>query len=114
MKASEQYLLLNKIYQDKLDHRYSEACSMAKLASKMLKTKYHANTVLLFGSLLYRDRFDMHSDIDLAVSGIPDEFFYKAVGETLTLVSPFDLDIVDIEDCRESIKKEILKEGVHI
>lgn len=106
--------MINDVYQGKIDIRHDKAVQMAKLASEMLKKKFHAKKVLLFGSVLYKEYFGMHSDIDLAVSGIPDESFYKAVGETLTLVSPFEVDIVDIDDCRESIKKVILNEGVQI
>jgi len=66
----------------------------------------------LFGSLLHKTLFDATSDIDLAVSGIPESRFYDAVGTVLQAAAPFEVDLVDIDDCRESIKKVIESEGV--
>jgi predicted nucleotidyltransferase len=46
---------------------------MARTASKILKEKYGAKKVVLFGSLANEKRFTPWSDVDLSVSGLPSE-----------------------------------------
>lgn len=94
------------------NERYNQAWIKARQAAEILKKCYLAEKVILFGSLLHKTSFDFTSDIDLAVSGIPDSRFYKAVGTIMQVVTPFEIDLVDINDCRESIKKTIESEGV--
>ena len=57
---------------------------------------YGATEVYLFGSLA-EGRFTRHSDIDMAVRGLPPEKFFHAMGETMEVLGrPFDL--VDLDD----------------
>lgn len=69
---------------------------------------------MVFGSLVDRSRFNRWSDIDLAVLGIPAARFYAAVGAVTRLITDFKVDLVDIDDCKESISKAIIREGVEI
>ena len=91
---------------------YNQAWIKANQAAEILKQCYSAKKVILFGSMLHKTLFDSTSDIDLAVSGISESRFYDAVGTVLQAVSPFEIDLVDIDDCRASIKKVIESEGV--
>ena len=50
--------------------RKSLAWKMARIASNILKEKYGAKKVVLFGSLANEKRFTPWSDIDLSVSGL--------------------------------------------
>ena len=97
-----------------LFQRYQEAWSLAKEASKLLYSKYHAKKVIIFGSLKDVLYFNKWSDIDLAVWGIPPEMYFKAVAEIISLSSKFRIDIVDPEDCNDSLKKVIEKEGINV
>lgn len=57
---------------------------------------YGATEVYLFGSARCGD-FDLeHSDIDLAVRGIPAKDFYGAVGETMCSLGR-EIDVVDLD-----------------
>ncbi len=114
MNILEKYPLLYKEDSINISKRYEQAWEKAKKASAFLKKYYFAERVILFGSLLDKESFDSLSDIDLGVSGVPDNKFFEAVGKIMEIVSPFEVDLVDINDCRESIKKSILREGVVI
>ena len=112
MIITKKYPLLfhdDSIYNSEL---YNQAWVKANQAAEILKQYYSAQKVILFDSMLHKNSFDSSSDIDLAVSGIPDNRFYDAVGTILQVVSPFEIDLVDIDDCRESVKKVIASEGV--
>jgi uncharacterized protein len=93
---------------------YQSAWQEARKACAILKNEFGAGKVLVFGSLTDPSSFDENSDIDLAVLGIPDEKFYAAVGAVTNLVRNFKIDLVDIADCKEYLKKEIEKDGIEI
>lgn len=64
-------------------------------AVAILRT-YGATEVYLFGSARSGD-FDLeHSDIDLAVRGIPTKDFYSAVGETMCSLGRA-VDVIDLD-----------------
>jgi len=75
--------------------RFKRAWDVAEKAAKILFRKYGAAREW--------------SDIDLAVWGVPDSLFYKAVAEVISLDPDFKIDVVDPEDCSESLRKAIKK-----
>ncbi|TYP55489.1 nucleotidyltransferase family protein [Thermosediminibacter litoriperuensis] len=95
-----------------LKNRYEEAWNAAKKAAELLYTKFRAERVLVFGSLTDRSRFNKWSDIDIAVSGLVDELFFKAVAEVTSLDSKFKIDLIDLDNCAASLKERIDREGV--
>ena len=114
MNVTERYPYLLNTNHDEINKRYNDAWEKARSAARVLKDSFFAEKVILFGSLLDKNSFDMHSDIDLAVLGVPDRIFYKALGSLAEVVFPFNVDLVDINDCKESLKKVIESEGVQI
>ena len=94
--------------------RYQEAWSVAKEAAKLLYNKYRAKKIVVFGSLKDPFYFNKWSDIDLAVWGITPDMYFKAVAEIISLSSKFKIDIIDPEDCNDSLRKMIEKEGIKI
>ena len=112
---SKKYPLLFKdSKKEEKEKRRQEALTKTKEAAKILKEKYNADKVLLFGSVLDKDRFYLRSDVDLAVSGLKDELFYKAYAEVMNILSGFEVDLLDYKECRESLKKEIKERGVEL
>ncbi len=93
---------------------YEKAWDRARLISAMLKNKYGAKKVIVFGSLTNPDLFDENSDIDIAVEGIEDALFYKAVGDILNAADIFNVDLVDCNDCKKTISDAIMREGIEI
>lgn len=90
------------------------AWDLAKHAAKLLRDEFGAKKVFVFGSLAYEQGYSPWSDIDLAVLGIPAKHFYSAVAAVTSLSSSFKLDLVDLDDCRSSLKKAIEEEGCEI
>lgn len=78
-----------------------------------LVKRFGAHRVVLFGSAA-RGHFRQKSDIDLAVWGIPPEDFYRAVAFASGYSKEWKVDLVDAEDCRESLRRSILLEGVEL
>ncbi len=98
----------------KLGERYKEAWETARRVAEILYGRYRAKKVAIFGSLRSSELFNEWSDIDIAVWGIEPELYYKAVAETISLSPIFKIDIVDPDDCSESLKRLIEKEGIII
>ena len=94
--------------------RRQEALELAKKASGLLKKKFGATRVVIFGSLVDAGWFSPWSDIDLAVWGINPEVFYSAVAVVTGLSPFFRIDLIDVNDCKPSIRKTIEKEGIEI
>jgi predicted nucleotidyltransferase len=57
---------------------------------------FGATDVYLFGSVAKGTHND-RSDIDLAVSGIPPEFFFKAMGTTMNTIKR-EFDLVELDE----------------
>lgn len=94
-----------------LRKRTEEALAVARVAAHILKDEFHARRVWLFGSLA-RGTFGWASDIDLAVEGLAEREFFRAVGRLLSLHSEITVDLVDIGEARPAIRRSIETEGV--
>ncbi len=81
--------------------------SAHRIAQK-LGEAYGARKVFLFGSL--KDASLIPEDIDLAVEGIDDEKFYKAVFEVQGLAE-CRVDIVAVEDLSPGFRQLISEKG---
>ncbi|HEY3414122.1 MAG TPA: DNA polymerase [Armatimonadota bacterium] len=86
----------------------------AKEAATLLKTKYGATRVVLFGSLAHREWFDCRTDVDLAVEGIGGAALYAAWVDVDALLGGRSVDVVDIEELQGSIREAIERSGVDL
>jgi predicted nucleotidyltransferase len=91
--------------------RASEARKVADKLALELKGRFAAKKVVLFGSLARRE-FSGRSDIDLAVWGIPPGKFYRVVAFASGFSEVWAIDLVDGEDCPESLLLNIEQEGI--
>ena len=96
-----------------LKSEQDSAKNLAGSIARELVKRFGAHKVVLFGSVA---RGDIHkkSDIDLAVWGIPPKDFYRAVAFASGYSKEWKVDLVDAEDCRESVRRSILEEGVEL
>lgn len=97
-----------------LEKRYRHFWKIAHEASDLLKRKYNAKRVAVFGSLVHRELFHRHSDIDIAVWGMDEKRYYRAVAQLLMRDPDVSFDLILAEDAGKSINKRIEKEGIHI
>jgi predicted nucleotidyltransferase len=72
-----------------------------------------ASEVYLFGSIT-RDDFHLHSDVDIAVSGLPFEHVYSVESTISDILGTEEFDLVYLEHAKERVKSRILEQGVRI
>jgi predicted nucleotidyltransferase len=87
--------------------RYDDARRKLKLAVDYLYQE-GAQDVLLFGSITSPEKFTEHSDIDLAVKGIPEEKHLEIEGKLEDIFGQTEYDILFLEE-EKYLRKEILK-----
>lgn len=93
------------------EQRRANALEVARKASELLKTTYGVKQVVLFGSLSRDGVFDDHSDIDLAVEGLDEQEYYKALARLSDLDISSDIDLLMMEHTPPRVLDMILKEG---
>jgi predicted nucleotidyltransferase len=102
----------NEQYQ--LSERRVKAWELANVAARMLKEKYGATKVSVFGSLVHQAAFTRWSDVDIAAWGIPVEQTFKAMADILNLGEEIPLQLVDVNTCSSSLLRVIQSQGVEI
>ncbi|MBO8129427.1 MAG: nucleotidyltransferase domain-containing protein [Peptococcaceae bacterium] len=89
-----------------------EALLRAQKAAEVIKAKYRVKKVYLFGSTARGDFWD-HSDIDIAIEGLPDPGKYLSVfGDIWDIVYPYKVDLVCLEEVSARVKERVLSEGI--
>ena len=99
--------LLTKRRQILWRRRYNLARQKLTLAADYLHQE-GAMEIYLFGSITNPEKFMEHSDIDLAVRGIPDEKRLKVEGKLEDIFGDLEFDIIFLEE-EEYLRKEIAK-----
>lgn len=100
--------------EDMAAERWERAWQVARRATELLRERFGATRVMVFGSLAHRAWFTPWSDIDLAAWGIPPDAFYRAVALVSGLSQEFEIDLVGMEDCRPALRRGIEREGVEL
>ncbi len=92
--------------QSRLKDRRQRALAVARKASVLLKSEFGVSRVVLFGSVLSDSTFHETSDLDLAVWGLAEADYLKALGRLLNL-SEFPVDLVMAETASDYIQDAI-------
>ena len=93
--------------------RKEQALEAAEACIRLLKERFGAQRVILFGSIAGQGPWHGRSDIDLAVEGLaPAEFFpaYSACRDLLPRGLDLELDLVALEDAYPEMRARILGE----
>jgi predicted nucleotidyltransferase len=91
--------------------RRRRALTVARKAAQLLKEKFGAKEVILFGSLARRGSFTMYSDIDLAARGINPLKFYAAAAALDGVNTDFQIDLAELETCPPAVLANVQKDG---
>ncbi len=91
--------------------RRARAWELARQAAARLKAEFGVERVMVFGSLAQADRFTQWSDIDLAVWGLTNQNWLKAMG-AVHYLGEIPINVVDVGCCRQSLLATIEREGV--
>jgi len=94
-----------------LDDRYELLQTVAHKGAEILKTDFDARKVWLFGSGLHRELIHLESDVDLAVEGLAEASYFRAVSRLLDLDAKVSVDLVMLDDASESLRDRIIREG---
>jgi predicted nucleotidyltransferase len=99
--------------QDLISH-HDLALSVARKVAVILKKRFGAKRVVLFGSLSQDAWFTPRSDIDLCAEGIPVERFFRAEAEIEAMASGFKVDLIDFRECSPELLKRVEGEGIEL
>ena len=94
--------------------RWERAWKVARQAACILRERFAATRVIVFGSLTRETWFTPWSDIDLVAWGIPAGEFYRAVAVVTGLDPEFEIDLVDPDTCSPSLRQRIEREGMEV
>ncbi len=91
------------------------AWKAAQRVATVLYQNYGASKVAVFGSLAEREWFHEHSDIDIAVWGIPDDSCLKTICEKVNLNSKHHrIDLIDYESVKDYFLSRVKRQAIHI
>ena len=97
-----------------LAKRRERAWQLARSATALLRDKYHATRVVVFGSLIKDEMFPPWSDIDIAAWGVAPHQTFKAIGDVLWVSKDIEMNLVDVNTCSSRLLEEIQREGVDL
>jgi predicted nucleotidyltransferase len=83
-------------------------------AAEILKSRFGARRVVLFGSLAHAAWFAADSDVDLAVEGLTGETYWQAWGLIEKIIGDRPVDLIEIESAGESLRRAIQRYGVEL
>lgn len=84
-------------------------------AAAMLKSRFGARRVILFGSLAGHSPYGAASDVDLAVEGLKDGGnFWQAWRSVEEMIEDRFVDLIEIEDAAQSLRQSILRYGIEL
>jgi len=86
----------------------------ARAAAELLRGKFQAGRVAVFGSLIHPGLFHRWSDVDVAAWGIAPDAIWRAIGAAMDLDAPIPVNLVVVESARPSIRAVIEAEGVDV
>ncbi|MGK7959470.1 nucleotidyltransferase family protein [Crocosphaera sp.] len=93
------------------EHRLKKAWELVDLSKTVLKENFGVTKVMVFGSILNENCFNLASDVDIAAWGISPIDTFKAMGELRELDDEIEVNLVDINACSQQLKEKILQEG---
>jgi predicted nucleotidyltransferase len=92
---------------EQMRQRQQRGWEVARQCARILKEQFGAQRVVLFGSLLEPQRMTWHSDLDLAVWGLPERDYFRAVATLIDVEPEFRVDLVEGQRVQPHILKAI-------
>jgi predicted nucleotidyltransferase len=91
--------------------RHEQAWDTARQVAQFLRQAYQPTRIVAFGSLVHPERFGLHSDIDIAVEGIPWPEYLQACNAVEALFPMFKIDLVDVAIVSALMRQRIEEYG---
>jgi predicted nucleotidyltransferase len=83
-------------------------------AASLLKSRFGAQRVLLFGSLAHQGWFAPDSDVDLAVEGLRGPDYWEAWRAIEEVIDDRQVDLIEIESASDSLRGAIKRHGIEL
>jgi len=99
---------------EELARRLERAWEVARAAARLLRERFGATRVVVFGSLVHDGCFTPWSDVDIAAWGICPKDTFRAIGAAMDLDPEIEVSLVDVGACRPSLLAVIEEEGVDL
>lgn len=113
-----------KEYRKRLDQHFQNrkvdkallqrAWQTAHKIAAMLYDDFGATKVAVFGSLVEKDSFSKWSDLDIAVWGIRNDEYFRAIWQAEGISGLFKIDLIDFESFDASYQERIKTQAVEI
>ena len=100
--------------QTALQQRVQRAWSLAHEAATLLRNRFNATRIVVFGSLLHPNMFTAQSDVDIAAWGIRPEDTLRAIGAIYDLSTEIRINLVDVNTARPVVYETITHEGMDL
>lgn len=91
--------------------RLKRARKVVRRAAKILKEQFGVEKIALFGSTLQPSLFHARSDVDLAVWGLDEYKYFRAVGVLQSLDPEIGVDVIEFEFASSRMQETILRDG---
>lgn len=83
-------------------------------AAAVVKARFGARRVMLFGSLAHAAWFMADSDVDLAVEGLVGDDYWQAWRLVEEIIGDRPVDLIEIEMVGESLRRAIQRYGIEL
>jgi len=104
----------HKHEQQALIQRERQAWELARRGAALLRERFGATRVMVFGSLVHERCFTPWSDVDIAAWGIRYQDTLRAIGAVMDLGREIEVNLVDVQTCSASLLAAIEQEGVEL
>jgi predicted nucleotidyltransferase len=94
--------------------REQRAWELARQAAALLRERFGATRVVVFGSLVHKGCFTAWSDVDIAAWNIHPDDTFRAMGMVMDIDAEIEINLVDVATCRSSLLATIEREGLDI
>ena len=91
--------------------RLDRAWAAARDIADFLRRKYQPARIIAFGSIVHPEVFGLHSDIDIAVEGVPWPDYLRAWNDVEERVTEFKVDLIDVAVVGPELRARIEREG---
>ena len=91
--------------------RHERAWEVVQQIAAFLRREYTPERIIAFGSVTRPDLFGLHSDLDIAVEGIPWPDYLHACNDVEALFPEFKVDLVDMAIVSELMRQRIEEGG---
>lgn len=92
--------------------REQHAWELARQAATLLRERFGADRVLVFGSLIHAGCFTPWSDVDIAADGIEARDTLRAMEQVSELSREIPVHLADLAACSASLRTVVEQEGV--